>query len=59
MLLLTDGIEKVSGFLPGCMGIDTARLVRESQACLDQVVVLGSDGLDRFDWDRVPTIHIG
>ena len=57
VLLLTDGIEKVSGFLPSCQGIDTARLVRESQACLEEVVALGPNRLDRFDWGRVPVVH--
>ena len=57
VLLLTDGIEKVTQFLPTCMGIDTARLVRESQACLDTAVALGPDGLDRFDWDAVPFVR--
>lgn len=57
VLLLTDGIEKVSGFLPTCMGIDTARLVRESQVCLDQVIALGPIGLGRFDWETVPFVH--
>jgi sugar phosphate isomerase/epimerase/predicted metal-dependent hydrolase len=57
VLLLTDGIEKVSEFLPACQGIDTARLVRESQTCLDAIVALGPDGLGRFDWSGVPLVH--
>ena len=57
ILLLTDGIEKVSGFVPACQGIDTARLVRESQACLDRIVAGGPDGLEAFDWDAVPAIR--
>ncbi|MCC6790741.1 MAG: DUF309 domain-containing protein [Thermomicrobiales bacterium] len=57
VLLLTDGIEKVSAFLPACQGIDTARLVRESRACLERIVELGPDDLGRFDWDAVPTVH--
>lgn len=57
VLLLTDGVEKVSAFTPACQGLDTARLVRESQRCLDDILALGADGLSRFDWDRVPAIH--
>jgi sugar phosphate isomerase/epimerase/predicted metal-dependent hydrolase len=57
VLLLTDGIEKVSGFLPSCQGIDTARLLRESQVCLDQIEALGPEGLERFDWELLPTIE--
>jgi len=57
VLLLRDGIAKVSRFLPRCRGIDTARLVRESQACLDQIIALGPGRLAEFDWDMVPLIH--
>jgi sugar phosphate isomerase/epimerase/predicted metal-dependent hydrolase len=58
VLLLTDGIEKTAGFLPACRGVDTARLVRESQACLDQIIALGPDRLSEFDWDSVPLVHL-
>jgi hypothetical protein len=52
VLLLTDGIEKVSGFLPSCQGIDTARLVSESQIWLGQV-----ENGEPLDWSRVPLIR--
>jgi sugar phosphate isomerase/epimerase len=58
VLLLTDGIEKTAGFVPEYRGIDTARLVREAQACLDQVIALGPDRLTEFDWSRVPVIAL-
>jgi sugar phosphate isomerase/epimerase/predicted metal-dependent hydrolase len=54
--LLRDGIEKTSGFLPQALGIDTARLVRESQACLEHIERLGPDDIDQFDPDTIPTI---
>lgn len=57
-LLLTDGIEKVSRFLPACQGIDTARLAREVQDCLAQVLNLGPEGLAGFDWSAVPVIRV-
>lgn len=57
VLLLTDGIAKTSAFVPSCQGLDLARLVRESQACLDEIVRLGPDRLSAFDWAAVPTIH--
>jgi uncharacterized protein len=57
ILLLTDGIEKTSRFLPTCRGIDTARLVRESQTCLDHITMLGADRLSEFDWDLAPLVH--
>lgn len=58
VLLLTDGIEKTVAFVPEYRGLDTARLVREAQACLDQVIALGADRLDEFDWSRVPVIAL-
>jgi sugar phosphate isomerase/epimerase/predicted metal-dependent hydrolase len=57
VLLLTDGIAKVSEFQPSCQGIDTARLVRESQHCLDQIAALEPEALSKFDWNLVPTVH--
>jgi hypothetical protein len=57
VLLLTDGIEKTARFLPRCQGIDTARLVTESQRCLDQIIELGPDRLPEFEWDGVPRVH--
>ena len=54
--LLADGIGKTSDFLPEAVGIDTARLVTESQACLDEIQRLGPDGIERFDPETIPTI---
>jgi predicted metal-dependent hydrolase len=56
--LLRDGITKVSRFVPRCRGIDTARLVQESQACLDRIIKLGPDRLAAFDWSAVPRVHL-
>jgi hypothetical protein len=58
VLLLGDGIAKTGRFLPACLGIDTARLVRESQACLDQIVALGPAGLGAFDPATIPRVHL-
>ena len=54
--LLTDGIAKTSDFLPEALGIDTARLVRESQQCLVAIQRLGPDRIDQFDPETIPTI---
>lgn len=58
VLLLTDGIAKVSGFLPACSGIDTASLVSQSQVCLDSIVTMDHGNLAGFDWDLVPAISV-
>jgi uncharacterized protein len=56
--LLTGGIEKVSRYRPACMGVDTEKLVREAQACLDSLHDLGRDNVRDFDWEMVPRIEI-
>lgn len=56
--LLTGGIEKVSRYLPACMGVDTNRLVREAQACLDALHELGAENVGKFDWTMVPRIDV-
>jgi uncharacterized protein len=58
VLLLTDGIEKTAQFVPSCRGVDTARLVAESQSCLDRIIALGPDRLGAFDWSAVPFVWI-
>ncbi|CAA9539832.1 MAG: hypothetical protein AVDCRST_MAG73-1805 [uncultured Thermomicrobiales bacterium] len=57
VLLLTDGIAKVSRFVPRCLGLDTGRLVTESAACLAVIEDLGPDGLGRFDPETIPMVH--
>lgn len=57
-LLLHDGIDKTSRYLPVCMGLDTARLVVESQACLDALHTLGRERISEFDWTSVPVVHV-
>jgi sugar phosphate isomerase/epimerase len=58
ILLLGDGIAKVSRFLPECQGVQTAPLVLAAQRCLDQVIELGPDRLTEFDWSQVPVIDV-
>lgn len=54
--LLTDGVAKTSGFLPRALGIDTAKLVAETQACLDRLRDLGPANIADFDRATIPTI---
>ncbi|MGI8477500.1 MAG: DUF309 domain-containing protein [Thermomicrobiales bacterium] len=57
LLLLADGIAKTSAFQPACQGLDTARLVCESQLGLDRLAALGPRRLAEFDWSSVPLVH--
>ncbi len=54
--LLADGIAKTSEFLPEALGIDTGRLVSETQACLDHLREAGPSGISSFDRARIPHI---
>lgn len=56
--LLTDGIDKVSRFEPSVLGVDTARLVRESRSCLETIIALGQNHIDAFDRSTIPHIHL-
>lgn len=58
VLLLTDGIEKTSDFVPATLGVDTGRLVEEAQRCLDVIRELPPGQLDGFDPDTIPFIEV-
>jgi sugar phosphate isomerase/epimerase/predicted metal-dependent hydrolase len=57
LLLLADGIEKTAEFAPVCLGIETGRLVQESQAALERLRELGPERLQSFDFTGVPRIQ--
>jgi uncharacterized protein len=56
--LLSGGVEKVSRYLPECMDVNTEKLVREAQACLDMLNELGKENVRQFDWSMVPRIDL-
>jgi uncharacterized protein len=56
--LLDGGIDKVSRFLPGCMGIDTLAFNHSAHACLTLLRELGPERVDEFDWSLIPTIKM-
>jgi predicted metal-dependent hydrolase len=58
VLLLTDGMAKVSRFLPACQGVDTGRLVDQANTCLNEVERLGPERISEFDWSLAPQIHV-
>lgn len=55
--LLTDGTAKVEQFSPTMLGIDTARLVRETRSCLKQIIALGEHNISEFEAEPIPQIH--
>lgn len=58
MSLLNDGAEKVQRFTPIALGIDTARLVRETNACIEQLSVLGERNISAFEPELIPQVHL-
>ncbi len=58
LALLNDGADKVAHFTPTALGIDTGRLVRETQDCIEQITVLGERNIAAFEPDRIPLIHL-
>jgi sugar phosphate isomerase/epimerase/predicted metal-dependent hydrolase len=54
--LLTDGIAKTSEFTPQALGIETGRLIAESQRCLDRLNELGPERIAEFDASLIPVI---
>lgn len=57
LLLLADGIEKTTDFAPTCLGIETGRLVAESQAALEHLRELSPERIAEFDFTSAPRIH--
>lgn len=57
ILLLTDGIAKVSQFLPACRGVDTGSLINESQLCLDAIRAMSSEDFPiSSNWTLIPSV---
>ncbi|MGD9712566.1 MAG: DUF309 domain-containing protein [Thermomicrobiales bacterium] len=58
VLLLSDGIAKVSEFLPECRGLDTQKLVEQSERCLAAISGPDEEAISHFDWDLAPRIDL-
>ena len=55
--VLRGGIERLREFEPETLGLDVAKLVRESERCLRELERLGRDGVREFDTDRIPKVE--
>ena len=54
--LLKSGIARLEEFEPETLGIDVARLVRESKRCLHELEELGRDRVREFDRSKIPKV---
>ncbi len=55
--VLQSGIERLREFEPGTLGLDVAKLVRESEQCLKELENLGRDRVHEFDTARIPRVE--
>ncbi len=55
--LLRNGTQRLKEFEPETLGIDVAKLVRESERCLAELEELGRERVRDFDRSRVPKVE--
>ncbi|MDQ3863782.1 MAG: DUF309 domain-containing protein [Actinomycetota bacterium] len=55
--LLRNGTVRLKEFEPETLGIDVARLVRESERCLRELEDLGRERITEFDQTLVPKVE--
>src|SRR5918992_3642733 len=55
--LLRNGTVRLREFEPETLGIDVARLVRESERCLKELEELGRDRVREFDASKLPKVE--
>ena len=56
--LLRNGILRLKEFEPESLGIDVSRLVRQSEACLRELEILGRERVREFDLTGIPKVTI-
>lgn len=54
--LLRNGAVRLKEFEPETLGIDVARLVVESEACLRELETLGRERVREFDTTAIPKV---
>ena len=55
--LLRNGTVRLKEFEPETLGIDVAKLIRESERCLRELEGLGRDRVWDFDQSKVPKVE--
>jgi uncharacterized protein len=55
--LLRNGTVRLEEFEPETLGVDVAKLVRESRRCLRELESLGRERLDEFDASKIPRVE--
>jgi hypothetical protein len=55
---LDHGIRLLEAFPAVCHGVDVARLLRDAAAARARLVELGPGGLERFEREKIPRVHL-
>ena len=55
--LLRNGTQRLKEFEPETLGIDVAKLVRESERCLAELEELGRERVREFDRSLIPRVE--
>ena len=55
--LLRNGTQRLKEFEPVTLGVDVARLIRESERCLEELEDLGRERVREFDASKIPRVE--
>jgi predicted metal-dependent hydrolase len=55
--LLRSGTVRLKEFEPETLGVDIAKLVRESERCLQELETLGRERVGEFDTSQIPKVE--
>src|SRR5215210_2374413 len=55
--LLRNGTVRLKEFEPETLGVDVAKLIRESERCLQELETLGRERISEFDQALVPKVE--
>lgn len=55
--VLRNGIARLEEFEPETLGIDVAKLVRQSRRCLEELEALGRERVREFDRSGIPQVE--
>jgi uncharacterized protein len=55
--LLRNGTTRLKEFEPATLGVEVAKLVRQSELCLRQLERLGRERIDEFDKSKIPKVE--
>jgi uncharacterized protein len=55
--LLRNGTTRLKEFEPAILGVDVAKLIRQSENCLQQLETLGRERINEFDKSKIPKVE--